>query len=90
MSVGPAQVSVALVDEAGRPVRDARLRLEGHMAHPGMAPATADLREAAAGHYEAQITFSMGGDWVLLLSGELPDGRRLRRQLELPGVLSGR
>lgn len=89
-SVGPVVVGVTLLDGGGRPVRDARLRLEGHMAHPGMVPVIADLREGPPGHYEAHVTFSMGGDWVLLIAGDLADGRRLRRQLEVPGVTSGR
>ena len=85
-SVGPAVVSVRLLDAAGRPVPRATLRLEGHMTHPGMAPVLADVREPTPGRYEGQLSFSMAGDWVLLLVGELPDGRELRRRLDVPGV----
>jgi hypothetical protein len=81
---------VFIVDGAGQPVAGARLRVEGHMTHPGMAPATAALRETAAGTYEAPLTFTMAGDWVLVLEGALDDGRALRRQLSVPGVRPSR
>lgn len=86
--VGQATVDLRIVDEAGRPVSGATLRLEGHMTHPGMAPVPAPVREAAPGRYEASLPFSMAGDWVLLLSGELPDGRLLRERLDVSGVRS--
>ena len=89
-TVGPSTLTFTLRDASGRRVPDARLRLEGHMTHPGMAPALADVRERAAGEYEADMTFSMAGDWVLLLEGELADGRRLRREMKVPGVGPGR
>jgi hypothetical protein len=64
----------------------ARLRLEGHMSHPGMTPVTTSVAERGPGEYEAQLRFSMAGDWVLVLTGDLPDGRRLTRQLDVVGV----
>jgi len=85
-SVGQATVTLGVRDAAGRPVPGARLRLEGHMTHPGMAPVVADLRERAAGEYEAAIAFSMAGDWVLVLTGELADGRRIHREMNIGGV----
>ena len=84
--VGSARVEIEVLDESGRRIPGARLRLEGHMTHPGMAPSVAGVREPSPGRYEADLSFSMAGDWVLLVSGELPDGRRLERQFELPGV----
>ena len=85
-AVGPATVTLDLRDAADRAVTGASLRLEGHMTHPGMAPVVADLRENAAGEYEAAITFSMAGDWVLVLTGELADGRRVHREMSIGGV----
>jgi YtkA-like len=84
--VGPARVELDVLDASGRRIPAARLRLEGHMTHPGMAPVVADVRERPAGGYEADLSFSMAGDWVLLVTGDLPDGRRLRRQFDVPGV----
>jgi hypothetical protein len=58
-------------------VSGARLRVEGHMAHPGMAPAVTDMTEAAAGRYEARLPLTMGGEWTLVVSGTLADGQRV-------------
>ena len=85
--VGLARVALDVHDAAGRPLSGARLRLEGHMTHPGMTPALADLREQAPGRYETELSLSMAGDWVLQAAGELPDGRRITRRFDLPGVL---
>ena len=74
---------VTLTDLAGRPVPGARLRLEGHMSHPGMAPVTTRLTELADGKYEGRVRFSMAGDWILVVTGELADGSRIDRQLEV-------
>jgi hypothetical protein len=75
-----------LEDEAGRPVRGARLRMDAHMSHPGMAPVTTTVTELGDGRYQGRIRFSMAGDWVLVVTGELPDGTRFTRQLEVAGV----
>ena len=84
--VGPATVRFSLLDTAGRPLTGARLRVEGHMTHPGMAPVLADVRETTSGSYESLLEFTMAGDWVLVVEGRLADGRRLRRELRVPRV----
>ena len=78
--------TLTLRNKAQQPVLGARLHLEGHMSHPGMAPVTADLVERDGGIYETRLQFSMAGDWVLLVAGELPGGARLTRQIEITGV----
>jgi hypothetical protein len=77
---------VTLTDAAGQPVAGAKLRIEGHMSHPGMAPITTELTELADGQYEGRVWFSMGGDWILVVAGELPDGTRIDRQLDVTSV----
>ena len=77
---------ITLQDEKKQPVRVATLQLEGHMAHPGMAPVTSGVTERADGTYESRLQFSMAGDWILVVTGELPDGRRITQRLELTGV----
>lgn len=85
--VGVSHVARVRVLDPGRgEVVGARLRLEAHMTHPGMAPEIADLIEVAGGTYEGQIVFSMSGDWVLVVSGELGDGRRVLETFEIGRV----
>src|SRR5690606_36012748 len=59
--VGGATLTLRLRDGAGRPVEGARLRIEAHMSHPGMAPVIAQADERAPGVYEAPVSFTMRG-----------------------------
>jgi hypothetical protein len=85
-AVGPAALTMTLRDRAGRAVTGARLRLEGHMTHPGMTPVVADAVERTPGVYVASFTFSMPGDWVLVVSATLPDGGRIEQRIEVANV----
>ena len=85
---GPAAITVSLSEADGRPVAGAEVKLEGNMTHAGMVPVFASARESAPGRYEAPIEFTMGGDWYILVTASLPDGRRLERQFPVPGVVS--
>ena len=77
-------------DDQRRPVRGARLRVEGHMSHPGMTPIVVPATEREDGRYEAQMQFSMAGDWILVVTGDLGDGTRITEQVEVRGVRSAR
>lgn len=77
---------ITLRDAQAHPITGARLRLEGHMSHPGMAPVVSSVIERGDGTYEAPIAFSMAGDWVLVVSGEVPGVGRITRQIEVVGV----
>jgi hypothetical protein len=79
--VGPAVVVLTLSDSAKRPVGGARWRIEGFMAHPGMAPVAARVEQAPRGGYEAHITFTMAGDWVLLAQADWPERGRIERRI---------
>jgi hypothetical protein len=81
-----ALVRCALEQRDGTPVIGARLRLDAHMTHPGMAPIVGDLIERSPGIYESRLKFSMAGSWVLVVSGELVDGRRIVKQTEVTAV----
>ena len=83
---GELVARVALRDNAQRPVVGAKLHLEGQMSHPGMMPVLSDLIERGNGNYEAHLKLTMAGDWVLVLTGEIPGGARITKQIELPGV----
>jgi YtkA-like protein len=77
---------ISLHDSARNPVVGAKLHLEGQMSHPGMTPAVSDVIERGGGIYEARLRLTMEGDWTLVLTGELRDGGRITKQLDLAGV----
>lgn len=81
--VGPFTVALSVKDARAEPVRGATLRIEGHMAHPGMTPVLATAIEHAPGVYRADATFSMPGDWTLLALVRLADGSRLEHRIEV-------
>jgi len=84
--VGPATLNVQLAHHTNGPVKGAALRLEGHMSHAGMAPVIAVATERAPGAYEIRFAFSMTGDWILLLSGETSEGRRIEHRIDIGRV----
>jgi hypothetical protein len=86
--VGPATVTLTMTDAGGEPVTGAQIQVEGNMLHAGMKPVFGDAKEVQPGRYEAPLEFTMGGDWFLLVNATLPDGGKIERQLDLPGVQS--
>jgi hypothetical protein len=86
LTSAPLVVHLTLRDAAHKPVSGARLRLEGVMSHPGMAPINAAVTDRGNGEYEAPLQFTMAGDWILLVTGELPNGTPFRKQIEINGV----
>ncbi len=88
--VGSDAIEVRLVDAAGEPLDGAVVAIEANMNHAGMTPTFADLVESPSrpGVYLGEIDFTMGGDWFLLLEASWPDGRRVQRTLDVPGVRS--
>jgi hypothetical protein len=84
--VGPAVLTVKFRDAAGVPVAGARVNLEADMSHPGMAPVFGELREVTTGRYQGNFEFSMPGDWVILIHATLTDGRKVEREVRVPGV----
>jgi hypothetical protein len=79
----PVLGEMTLRDHRRRPVRGARLQVEGHMSHPGMAPVIAAVAERGEGVYEVRLQFTMSGDWIVLVTGSLPDGRRLNHRIDV-------
>ena len=82
----PIAAHLTLRDRDQKPITGARLRLEGVMSHPGMAPVMAAIVERGDGTYEAALRFTMAGDWILLVIGQLPGGEPLRKHIEIAGV----
>lgn len=84
--LGPAMVTIALRNAEGQPISGATVEIEGNMSHAGMVPVLASASEVAPGRYTADLEFTMGGDWFLLVRADLPDGRSLERKIDVPGV----
>ena len=84
--LGPATLTVTLTDASGQPFSGATVELEGNMSHAGMVPVFATAAEVVPGQYRANLEFTMGGDWFILVRADLPDGRSLERQIDIPGV----
>lgn len=79
---------VAVLDQAGEPVSDAKVGIEGNMNHAGMVPVMAapvsdDADGAADGHYQLPFSFSMLGDWILTITVEQADGSTITKNIEL-------
>jgi hypothetical protein len=83
--VGPATLTLR-INRQSSPVIGATVKLEGHMSHAGMAPVLGTATESAPGVYEVPFTFTMAGDWVLLISGVLADGSRVERRIDVANV----
>ena len=81
--VGPAELTLELLDPAGLGVDHALLQVRGNMTHPGMALVAGIVGEAVKGQYPVTFEWSMAGDWILTVDGQLEDGRRLLRTFEL-------
>jgi hypothetical protein len=79
-------VRITLRDADRNPIDGAHLQLEAHMSHPGMRPVVASAIERVEGVYEAQLRFTMTGDWVLVLTGTMRDGTRVTETRTIPGV----
>jgi hypothetical protein len=86
--VGTVRITLTLKDQSGHAITNAQLSVEGDMSHPGMGPVLADAKETEPGRYQADLKFSMGGDWVILVHSKLPDGRKVERQFEVRDVRS--
>ena len=85
-AVGPATIKLNLTNADGEPITGASIELEGNMSHAGMVPVFSQATELEAGLYEAPLQFTMGGDWFILVKVNLPDGRKMERQIDVPGV----
>lgn len=85
-AVGSEATVRVTVDDGRGPLRGARIQVEAHMAHPGMAPLVVETRETDAGTYTARMPFSMAGEWTLVATGTLPDGRRINAHAQRTDV----
>lgn len=84
--MGPATVTVILTGADGQPLQGVQMEIEGNMSHAGMVPVLAVAREVSPGRYQAELEFTMVGDWFMLVRADLADGRSMERKIDLPGV----
>jgi hypothetical protein len=84
--VGDADVTLTLGSATGEPITDAEVRLEGNMNHAGMMPSFADMSEGDPGRYTGTLDFTMSGDWFILVTAKMKDGRSVERKIDVPGV----
>lgn len=82
----PQALVVQLADQAGKPVTNATVSLEGNMQHAGMAPVTGKAVQDNAdgkedGRYQVPFAFSMLGDWVITVSVKGADGKTTQRDI---------
>ena len=86
-AVGPAEVVVTIRGAGGSLISGASVDVEGNMSHAGMVPVRARAEAQGDGRYATRgFQFTMAGDWTLDVTAALPDGRKVERTFNLPGV----
>lgn len=86
LRVGSAVATFQILTHDGVPLQGAKLEVEADMSHPGMAPIFSTATELSPGKYQAVLSLTMAGDWVLLLHLHCLDGKQIERQLDLRNV----
>jgi hypothetical protein len=76
-TVGPATLTVNLSGATAATLSRATVQVVGHMTHPGMTPVVATVTARGPDVYDAAVDFTMPGDWMLIATVRLHDGRRL-------------
>jgi hypothetical protein len=82
-TIGEATLYFELRDAQGQPIEGASLSAKGDMSHAGMMPVLGDSEEIGDGNYSVPFEWTMAGDWILTVSGELPDSQSFSRTFEL-------
>jgi hypothetical protein len=88
--VGPVRLVLTVSDGEGAPVEASEVRVEGTMTHAGMVPVHETARPEGEGRWVVpEFEFTMGGDWILIVEVELPDGRVATREREVTVLSRG-
>lgn len=81
--MGEAQLELKINGEDGRPVEGAKVSVRGDMSHAGMVPVFGSAEEVGDGVYLAPFEWTMGGDWIVSVIIEMPDGTVTTRQIPI-------
>jgi hypothetical protein len=76
-TVGAATLTVSLSGATAATLSRATVQVIGHMTHPGMTPVVATVTPRGPDVYDAALDFTMPGDWMIIATVRLHDGRRL-------------
>lgn len=82
-TIGEATLYFELRDAQDQPIEGASFSAKGDMSHAGMMPVIGDSEEIGDGTYSVPFGWTMGGDWILTVAGELPDGQSFSHTFEL-------
>jgi YtkA-like len=80
-TVGPATLTISLSGATADTLGRATVQVVGHMTHPGMTPVVATVTPRGPDVYDAAMEFTMPGDWLLIATVRLHDGRRLESRV---------
>lgn len=79
---GDATLVVTLREEDGTPIDGASLEIRGDMNHAGMQPVLREVSTSQDGDYRIPFEWTMGGDWFIVVTATLPDGRVVEQQFD--------
>jgi YtkA-like len=80
-TVGPATLTITLSGATADTLGGSTVQVVGHMTHPGMTPVVATVTPRGPDVYDAALDFTMPGDWLLIATVRLRDGRRLESRV---------
>jgi hypothetical protein len=80
-TVGPATLTISLSGATADMLGRTNVQVVGHMTHPGMTPVVATVTPRGPDVYDAALDFTMPGDWMLIATVRLQDGRRLESRV---------
>jgi len=80
-TLGHATLTVSLSGATAATLGRATVEVVAHMTHPGMTPVVATVTPRGPDLYDAALDFTMAGDWMLIATVRLHDGRRLESRV---------
>jgi hypothetical protein len=80
-TVGPAMLTITLSGATAATLGGANVQVVAHMTHPGMTPVVATVTPRGPDVYDAALDFTMPGDWLLIATVRLHDGRRVESRV---------